>query len=95
MTYLMIDAMRVSSDAKNLIVIGCGLRPEDTFLTFLLTNFLRQPDWQERRILIIDPNANKIAEKIRDYWGVNVKQCLHPIEEKLENSIGDLRKKLE
>lgn len=95
MTYLMIDALKATSEAKNLIVIGCGLRPEDTFLTFLLTNFLRQADWQERRIIIIDPNANAIAEKIRHYWGVDVDRCIHPIKEKSENSIGDLRRQLE
>jgi hypothetical protein len=95
MTYLMIDAFKATSEAKNLIVIGCGLRPEDTSLTYLLTNFLRQSDWQERRIIIIDPNVNAIAEKILHYWGVNVNQCILPIEKNFYNSIGDLRGQLE
>ncbi len=90
-TYSMIDGMQASSDATNLMVIGCGLRPEDTFLTLLLTNFLKHPDWKERRIIIVDPKANEIAGKIRHYWGVDVDRCIVPIQGILEKKIGELR----
>jgi hypothetical protein len=32
-TYLMIDALKAASESHNLIIIGCSLRPEDSFLT--------------------------------------------------------------
>ena len=60
-SYLMLDALTASSDAKNLIVIGSALRPEDSFLTVLVTNFLRQETWRSRKILVIDPEADSVV----------------------------------
>src|ERR1700687_744637 len=71
-TYLMLDALKASSKATNLIVIGCGMRPEDTFLTVIVTNFLRHPPWRGRRIVVVDPRAKRIAKRLTSYWGVNV-----------------------
>jgi len=91
MSYCMLDALKAASDSQNLIVIGCGLRPEDSFLTLLLTHFLRQSDWQDRKIIIIDPFANKIASKVKDYWGVNINKCILPIEGGIESSLIQLK----
>jgi hypothetical protein len=85
LTYLMLDALRASANAKRLVVIGCSLRPEDTFLTLLTTHFLRQEAWKERRIVIVDPNAADICSMIQDYWGVSISGCLIPIHNSLEN----------
>ena len=89
-TYLMIDALKAAEESQNLIIVGCGLRPEDSFLTLLLTHFLRQPQWQDRKIVIIDINANDIAIRIKNYWGVNIEKCIFPIEERIENSLESL-----
>lgn len=91
MTYCMLDALKAASESQNLVVVGCGLRPEDSFLTLLLTHFLRQPKWRERKIIIVDLHANKIASKIKDYWGVNIEECVLPIEGNMENSIDQLK----
>jgi hypothetical protein len=90
----MLDALKAASDSQNLIVIGCGLRPEDAFLTLLLTHFLRQPNWQDRKIIIVDPYANNIAQKVKDYWGVNIDKCILPIEGGIEYSLNQLRDNL-
>jgi hypothetical protein len=89
-TYLMLDALKASAEATNLIVICCGLRPEDAFLTSLLTNFLRQNNWRSRKIIIADLNAEALAERIKDYWGVNIANCVFPISDYLENAVGKL-----
>ncbi|MCD4675589.1 MAG: hypothetical protein K8S18_06275 [Desulfobacula sp.] len=89
-TYCMIDALKAASESQNLIVVGCGLRPEDAFLTLLLTHFLRQPQWQNRRIIILDINANDIASRVKNYWGVNIEKCVVPIEGRIENSVEEL-----
>ena len=89
-TYFMIDALKAASESQNLIVVGCSLRPEDAFLTLLLTHFLRQPQWQDRRIIILDNNANDIASKIKNYWGVNIEKCVVPIEGRIESSLEEL-----
>ncbi len=90
MNYLMIDALSASTKADRLIIIGTSLRPEDTFLTLLITNFLRQPGWRERRIIIVDPFADKIREQLLKYWGVNVCDQIVSIPQKLENSVSRL-----
>ena len=89
-TYLMLDALKASARAKNLIIIGCGLRPEDAFLTLLLTEFLRQPDWRNRRIAILDPSAEAVSSRLKVYWGVDVSSCIVPIEGRLEDSVDQL-----
>ncbi|NCD10803.1 MAG: hypothetical protein EOL98_15595 [Negativicutes bacterium] len=91
MSYCMIDALKAASKSRNLIVVGCGLRLEDSFLTILLTHFLHQRDWQKRKIIIVDPYADKIASRIREYWGVNVDKCIVSIEEGIEESIKRLQ----
>lgn len=68
---MMIEVLDVADKAKNFIIIGCGMRPEDAFLWLLLTNFLCRPD-KNGRIIIVDPYADSIKEKInRHYWGGN------------------------
>ena len=93
-TYFMIDALKAASESLNLIIVGCGLRPEDAFLTLLLTHFLRQPQWQSRRIIILDINANDIASRVKNYWGVNIDKCVVPIEGRIEISVKKLIKEI-
>lgn len=90
--YLMLDAMKATTDAENLVVIGSRLRKEDTFLWFLIANFLRQPNWLDRKIVIVDLNANEIATRISEYWSVDVSGQLVPIEGELKDSIPALSK---
>ncbi len=84
-TFLMIDALKASTEAQNLIIIGCSLRQEDTFLTLLGTNFLRQPSWRERKMILVDPQAKHIAAGITTYWGVKIP--LLPIERRVQESV--------
>lgn len=85
--YLMLDALAASTEAKKLIIIGSALRPEDGFLTVLVTNFLHQPSWRNRKIIIVDPMANYISNRLKVYWGVNVTGQILPIEDCLEASV--------
>lgn len=87
MTYLMLDALNASAMAKNLVIIGCALRPEDGFLTMIMTNFLRQPSWQTRKVFIVDPAANAIGNRLTKFWGVEVSKQIVAIEGRLETSI--------
>ena len=67
-SYLMLDALTASTKAKNLVIIGSSLRPEDGFLTVLVTNFLRQPSWHDRKIRFVDLAAESIINRLKDYW---------------------------
>jgi hypothetical protein len=70
--YLMLEALSESAKANSLIIIGSALRKEDSFLTLIVTNFLHQPSWERRKIIIVDPCADVIREKLKGYWGANV-----------------------
>ena len=85
--YLMIDAIEAIDKSKNVIVIGCGLRPEDSFLWLLLTRFLRHPEWRNRKLIIISPNACSLAMRIKQYWGVNVSESIMEISSKIEDAV--------
>lgn len=89
-SYLMLDALRASTEAKNLVIIGSTLRPEDGFLTLLVTNFLRQPSWRNRKIIVVDPAAESISNRLKDYWGVNVSSQISPIKGQLQTSVSRL-----
>jgi hypothetical protein len=91
-SYLMLDALAASAKAKNLVILGSALRPEDGFLTLIVTNFLHQPSWQTRRIIIVDPLATSIGDRLENYWGVNVSSQIVPMEALLETSVTPLVK---
>lgn len=86
-SYLMLDAIEAVNKSKNIIVIGCGLRPEDNFLWILLTRFLRHPDWKERKIIILSPDACSLGQRIKQYWGVNVSQSVMEISSRIQDSV--------
>lgn len=86
-SYLMLDALTASTHANNLIIIGSALRPEDGFLTLLITNFLRQPSWRSRKIIVVDPAAESISNRLKNYWGVKVSSQILPIQDQLQTSV--------
>lgn len=89
-SYLMIDALKASTKSKNLVIIGSSLRPEDVFLKMIVTNFLRQRGWRNRKIIIVDPDAESISNRLKDYWGVNVSDQILPIQDQLQTSVARL-----
>ena len=93
-SYLMLDTLAASTNAKNLIIMGSALRPEDGFLTVLVTNFLRQPSWRDRKIIVVDPQAESISNRLKDYWGVNVSNQILPIQDQLQISVARLLEKI-
>jgi len=76
---MMVETLCAAAKAKNFIIIGCGLRPEDSFLWLLLASFLKNttrvniqqsnyPGQGDRKKLFVeDLYAEKIAEKIRNH----------------------------
>ncbi len=88
--YLMLDALSASTKASKLIIVGTSLRPEDAFLSMLITNFLHQPNWQEKRIIIVDPNAEEIGDCLMQYWGVDISNQIIPIGFGLEQAVSQL-----
>jgi hypothetical protein len=92
--YLMIDAIRFSRMAQNLIIIGCGLRPEDSHLWSIITNFLRSKNWRNKKTIIISRNADELGKRISDYWGRSIfnKGNLICLNSGFQESLSDLEK---
>lgn len=74
---IMTDAIQIAPKAKNLIIIGSGLRAEDGFLWLLLSAFIEPciPNNREKKLVVVDP---KKAEEIRNRI---TKHCMWDIDE--------------
>jgi hypothetical protein len=84
---LMLEALTASAKADNLVIIGSALRKEDSFLTLITTSFLPDLRWNKRRIIIVDPAAESIGQRLEDYWDVNLSDQVIPIRARLQESI--------
>ncbi|MGK2924775.1 MAG: hypothetical protein ACSLE2_04065 [Lysobacterales bacterium] len=93
-TYLILDALTAAAMATNLVIIGCALRPEDGFLALILANFLRQDSGQARRVFIVDPNANEISCRLKNFRGVEISSQIVPLEGCLQDCVPSLLKAL-
>lgn len=88
---MMIKALNSALSAKNLIIIGCSLRHEDVFLWLLLTNFLNQPI-ENRKLLIVDPYAERLTDKIINHYFIDIRQ--HVKIKTLSNNLEDALRSL-
>jgi hypothetical protein len=67
--FLLVEAIRGAESARNLIIIGCGLRPEDSYLWLIVSSFMNTREWQKKRMFIVSPHASDAKEKIKKFWG--------------------------
>ncbi len=74
---MMLNALETAGSVKNLVIIGCGLRKEDGFLWLLLTNFLNQTIRSNRKLIIVDPCAKDIKDKICDHFFVDINNFIN------------------
>ncbi len=88
---MMIGALQAAAKAKNFVIIGCGLRPEDSFLWLLVTAFLHSPE--NGKIIIDDPCAERIKDKIWEHY-TDINKPIITICRNLECSVDELISKL-
>ena len=94
--YLLVDAIRFAESARNLIIIGCGLRPEDSYLWSVLTSFMKAP--KNKRTFIVSPHASDTKEKIKKFWAnrsIFTKGNLVAIDSGLESGLSRLNDALQ
>lgn len=65
---MMLDLLKIAEVARNLVIIGCGMRPEDNFLWLLLTSFLNKTMNPRHRLVVLSPSSKSIWERISKYW---------------------------
>jgi hypothetical protein len=92
--YLMLQALNASSKATYMIVIGCGMRPEDSFLTLLITSFLNSSNRKNGKLLIIDRDSEKIYSKIQRYYETSVSKDVLCIDGFIQHTVDDLIEKV-
>lgn len=95
LTCLMRDALKAVGKSDRLVIIGCGMRPEDHFLTLLIMNFLMPEDGRDRRIIIVDLQADQITRRLQTFLKGNFAQRIVSINDKVQNSIDRLKKALQ
>jgi len=90
--HLLLDATRFARAARNLVIIGCGLRREDSYLWLVLTSFMHNPRWKKKRTVIISPHASEAKKRIEDFWGRKIfnGQNLVAIDQDLNSAISSL-----
>ncbi len=90
--YLLLDATRFARAARNLVIIGCGLRREDSYLWLVLTSFMHNPQWKKKRTVIVVPHASETKKRIENFWGRTIfdQQNLVAIDLRLECGISQL-----
>ncbi|MDD4050549.1 MAG: hypothetical protein PHR28_01440 [candidate division Zixibacteria bacterium] len=91
--YMMLCLLDIAKEAKNLIIIGCGMRQEDNFLWLILTRFLYEyPNGISKKLIIVDPGADNLWRRIDHYCAGNIEERVSvvPICFPLEKGIGDL-----
>lgn len=65
---MMLDLLDVVRKARRLAIIGCGMRPEDSFLWLLLTRFLNIFQDNRKKLIILGPSSAEIWTRISNYW---------------------------
>ncbi len=65
---MMLDLLDIVRKAKRLAIIGCEMRPEDSFLRLLLTRFLNISQDNRKKLIILGPSSEKIWKRISNYW---------------------------
>lgn len=91
--YMMLCLIDIAKEAKNLIIIGCGMRPEDNFLWLVLTRFLYgHPKDLHKKLIILDPNADKLLDNITRYFthGISQNTAVVRISSGIEDGINNL-----
>ena len=88
-------AIKVAPYAKNMVIGGCSLRPEDQFIWLIMASFINKQLQTTKNLIIITPNADNIRREIERYW-VGSTQHLNicPIPKTFQDSIGKLLGKL-
>ena len=93
---MMLELLKVGEAAKNFVIIGCGMRPEDNFLWLLLTRFLNKILEPRHRLVILSPSSENIWKRISNYWVGDICRfcdvCIIPYE--LEEGISTLESAL-
>jgi hypothetical protein len=62
---IMLEVLKAAESASRLIIVGCGMRPEDSFLRLMITSFYNQ---REKRLTIVDPEPYRIKNAINESW---------------------------
>jgi hypothetical protein len=65
---MMLDLLDIVAKAKRLAIIGCGMRPEDSFLWLLITSFLNVSQNDRKTLAVLGPSSGEIWERISNYW---------------------------
>ena len=86
------EALYKAKSSNTMIIMGCGMRPEDSFLQLLTGAFVYSPQKLKKKIIIVDINASDIKNKVKSYFDEYIEpENIISIEEGIENSMEELK----
>jgi len=68
MAAMMLDMLNVAETARNFVIIGCGMRPEDSYLWLLMTRFINKITDKPYRLILLGPSSGETCKRISEYW---------------------------
>lgn len=89
------EATLSAQNAQNLVICGSSLRNEDGFIRLILTGFMSKGLQNTKKLIIVDPNADSILEKIEKFW-IDLTQNItfHKIPKNIKDGLDGLIKLL-
>jgi hypothetical protein len=93
-TTLMLEALDAASDAETLVIIGCALRREDSFLYLLVWRYLQGLLKGPRRLLVVDPEADTLCGLLSETLEYDLSFVIESINDVLESAQAQLVGKL-
>lgn len=87
---MMTEVLQAAKKAENFVIIGCGLRLEDSFLWLIIAAFLSRKS--DKPIIVVDPKAETLRDRIKNYWrGAKVCPFAKGIEEGIDELLGSIK----
>ncbi|MEJ2701176.1 MAG: SIR2 family protein [Sedimentisphaerales bacterium] len=90
---MMNEALRTALLARNFVIIGSSIRPEDGHLWLLIDSFCEQNNKdKKKKLIIVDPHADDIHNKFRGNYP-QIQEYIHTcvIKERLEKVLEKLK----
>ena len=66
--YMMLTILEIAKGAKNIVIIGCGMRREDSFLILVLTRFLYGSSKElPKKLILLNRTSGDVLNRIAPY----------------------------
>jgi len=69
---MMLEVLDIAETANTMVIVGCSLRPEDSFLRLILRRFYVGKRHPVKRLIVVDPHPDRSLTEINKFWPEDV-----------------------